>query len=301
MCRSGNTLSALASILNKAGSAALTAQTAVDAWEIVRKGAAGCVVLDVTQLTHDALGLFRACRSSRNSFTIPFLFLTTDNCISPKFEGVWPETARDAWLALPCPAPQFLSAIRNLLAANVPPPLAPIQMDDAIETEGSKAPTARNLIPVRTSRRSGTGIYTATPSRANFPVTGNGDNAPDTLFTGKLGTLQFSQILGLIEPLRLTGTLKINDGVRAGDVYFVDGRVHHAELNEIEGSEALFLLFHLSKGSFQFDVGPATQRRTVEGNTMGLLLEGMRKMDEAKASISALKERQNTGAYASVR
>jgi len=33
---------------------------------------------------------------------------------------------------------------------------------------------------------------------------------------------------------------------------------------------------------------------------MSLLLEGMRKMDEAKAMVSAIKERQNTGAYASV-
>jgi DNA-binding response OmpR family regulator len=301
VCRSANTLGALASILNKAGSIVLTAQTPTDAWDIVRRGTVGCVVLDVTHLTHDSMGLFRACRSSRNTFSIPFLFLTTDNCIPPKFDGVWPETARDAWLALPCPAPQFLSAVRNLLAANVPQNPAPIQMDDnEPDVDASKVSTpTRRAVPVQSKRRAATGVFNPAQTQSGMLAV-NADGLANALFSGKLGTLQFAQILNLIEPLRLTGALKIFDGVRTGDVHFVDGKVHHAELNEIVGSEALFLLFHLSKGSFQFEPGPATQFRTVEGNTMHLLLEGMRKMDEAKASISAMKERHNTGAYASV-
>ena len=292
VCRSTNTLGALAAILSKAGVTALTAQTALDAWEIARSGTVGCVVLDVTHLTHESLGLFRACRSSRNTFELPFLFLTTDDCIAPKFDGVWPETARDAWLALPCPGPQFLSAVRNVIAANVPPAPAPIKIED--DDVDSNLPTPRTVLPITVRRRA------VTSSSNTGMLAVNAAISQDALFSGKLGTLQFSQILGLIEPLRLTGVLKIFDGLRMGDVHFIDGKVHHAELNEIMGSEALFLLFHLTKGSFQFEIGPPTAFRTVEGNTMHLLLEGMRKMDEAKASISALKERQNTGAYTPV-
>ena len=297
VCRCSNTLGALAAILNKAGSAVLTAQTPVDAWKIVRRGAVGCVVLDITLLSHDALQLFRACRTSRNTFGVPFLFLTTIDCLTPKFEDVWPETARDAWISLPCPSPQFLTAVRNLLAANVRMTMPPIERSAPVNHMDGSATPPVGLPPVQ---RSASGAYNTSGFQSGGRLAVNAANLENAIFSGKLGTLQFSQILGLIEPLRLTGTLKIFDGVRTGDVYFVEGKVHHAELNEIVGSEALFLLFHLNKGSFQFEMGPATTFRTVEGNTMSLLLEGMRQMDEVKASISAFKERQNTGAYAPI-
>src|SRR5947207_13743157 len=109
ICRSANTLGALASILSKAGATALTAQNASDAWEIMRAGNVTCVVQDLTNVTHDSFLFFRSCRSSRNTFSIPFLFLSTGDFLAPKFDGVWPETARDAWLPLPCPAQHFLS------------------------------------------------------------------------------------------------------------------------------------------------------------------------------------------------
>lgn len=277
MCRSGNTLGALANILNKSSVTVLTAQTPDDAWEIVRKGLVGCIVQDVTNVSHDAFVFFRACRSSRNTFTIPFLFLTAENFIPPKYEGVWPETVRDHWLALPCPAQQFMSSVRNLLSSSQPA----AQNQQSIKRTGSAVYNASTMKPVRMAAAESAPVQTA-------------------LLSGKLGTLQLSQILGLIEPLKLTGCLKLFDGVRTGCAYFVEGKVHHAELNEIIGSEALFLLFHLNNGSFQFEVAPPTNLRTVEGNTMSLLLEGMRKMDEAKAIVSAIKERQNTGAYASI-
>lgn len=298
MCRSGNTLSALASILSRAGSSAMTAQTAADAWEIMRSGSVGCVVQDLTNLTDDAFSLFRACRSSRNTFTIPFLFLTTAEFNVPKFEGVWPETVRDSWLVLPCPGQQFLSSVRGLLQANLP--ASPTLHNPGFQAPPPPIPHPAYHGETQAPRRAGTSIYQDLSMSARRMAAVEATQPPNSLFNGKLGMLNFSQILNLIEPLRLTGVLDLFDGVRVGHVYFVDGKVYHAELNEIEGSEALFLLFHLNKGSFQFEVAPATTKRTVEGNTMSLLLEGMRKMDEAKAMVSAIKERGATGRYAPV-
>src|SRR5205814_6616749 len=155
--------------------------------------------------------------------------------------------------------------VRSLIAANQAAPgalhlpnLTPAAIT-GMTASISSTPPAITIAPLQ-GKRFGSGAYGTQPVGAN------------ALFSGKLGTLQFSQILGLIEPLRLTGALKLFDGVRTGSVHFVEGKVHHAELNEIEGSEALFLLFHLNKGTFQFEVGPPTPLRTVEGNTMSLLL-----------------------------
>jgi DNA-binding response OmpR family regulator len=302
ICRSANTLGALASILNKAGAIALTAQHAADAWEIMRSGPVTCVVQDLTNVTHDSFLFFRSCRSSRNTFGVPFLFLSTTDFIAPKFEGVWPETARDNWLPLPCPAHQFLSAIRSLIAANQPASgVASLPFSAPAQVSAPSASGAQPGISSTTNTAAMLASVGGKPySSGVYSPAVNAANAVNALFSGKLGTLHFSQILGLIEPLNLTGVLKLFDGVRTGSVHFVDGKVFHAELNEIEGSEALFLLFHIKRGSFQFEVGPPTPRRTVEGNTMSLLLEGMRKMDEAKAMVSAIKERQNTGAYSSI-
>lgn len=286
LCRSTNTLGALASILSKAGSSAMTAQTAADAWEILRTGAVGCVVQDLTNVNGDGFALFRAARTSRNTFTVPFLFLTTADFNVPKFEGVWPETVRDGWLTLPCPGSQFLSAVRGLVQAN-------------LTTNQSQYSQPAYAEPQPSPRIETTTVNIANSTSGKLAAVAAA-LSPTAIFSGKLGTLNFSQILHLIEPLKLTGTLDLYDGVRVGHVYFVEGKVFHAELNEIEGSEALFLLFHLNKGSFQFEVGPATKKRTVEGNTMTLLLEGMRKMDEAKAMVATIKERGVTGRYAPV-
>jgi hypothetical protein len=309
-CRSNTTLGILGSILGKAGCTALTAQRSADAWECLRNGSIDCVVLDLTNATHDAFAFFRACRSSRNTFNVPFLFLTPQDFTVPKFEGVWPETARDGWLALPCPAQQFLGGVRSAISANdtntsgtyavpamrsEPSDVFPHPGSVRVQTVNGSASSASGFHPALMPTTSGMYRMTAQASEAATP-----ELSAQSLFAGRLGTLQFSQILGLIEPLRLTGVLKINDGVRAGSVFFVDGKVHHAELNEIVGSEALFLLFHLSKGTFNFEIAPATPQRTVEGNTMSLLLEGMRKMDEAKAMVSALKERQATGSFGAI-
>jgi hypothetical protein len=117
------------------------------------------------------------------------------------------------------------------------------------------------------------------------------------IFSGRLGVLDCTKIISMIEPLRLGGMLSLTDGKRAGHIYFIDGAVRHAELHDIEGADALFLLFHLKHGAFRFELQSASPKRTIEGNTMALLLEGLRQMDEAKAIIKTFQQnRTGTGA-----
>jgi hypothetical protein len=118
-------------------------------------------------------------------------------------------------------------------------------------------------------------------------------NAHGAVFAGKLGTLDVTKIISMIEPLRLTGVLTVSDGKRMGLVHFIEGAVRHAELHDIEGADALFLLFHLKSGAFRFDLEPPAQKRSIEGNTMSLLLEGLRQMDEAKAIIKAFQQNRS--------
>jgi Domain of unknown function (DUF4388) len=182
------------------------------------------------------------------------------------------DTATDGWLALPCTAPDFITAMRDveqkraalharlgtfasLPTIESPRPLKPIDLEN------------REVIdPDEITKRGG-------------------------MFSGSLACLDVTKILSLIEPMKLTGVLTLSDGKRSGKVHFVDGSVRHAELHEIEGPDALFLLFHLKTGVFCFEGETPTQKRTIQGNTMTLLLEGLRQMDEAKQLIKSFQGR----------
>lgn len=274
ICQSDETLGALAAILHQAGESGLTAQTAREAWECIKAGAVGCVVVDITSAATDALVLFRATRSSAQACNIPFVFLVSSESRSFALDSFGDEIAPDEWLALPCTAEEFLKPIRHLLAYRSNSRLPAI----ADGTEGAIAPSVQ-----APKKAGGSGARPAVQPDDLL-------NARGSIFAGQLGILDVTKILGMVEPLRLTGALKLADGKRYGQVFFVDGAVRHAHLHDIEGPDALFLLFHLKTGAFRFDVEPATAKRTIVGNTMALLLEGLRHMDEAKAMIKAFQQ-----------
>jgi len=48
----------------------------------------------------------------------------------------------------------------------------------------------------------------------------------------------------------------------------------------------------MKEGAFRLDSGAPVKERTIQGNTMGLLLEGLRQMDEAKTIIKRLQQRR---------
>ena len=280
VCQSENTLGALAAILHQADEQALTAQTAKDAWDCVKMGTVACVVQDVTTMGGDALTLFRAVRSAQQTSRIPFLFLVKKDYKVTKLDAFGAEIARDGYLMLPCSSQLFLTAVRALLEQKV-------------------RETQTNLPPLPAAPSAGSGNTIALLKGGTLLGMAPGPkaeadellSAPGVL-SGKLGALDVTKLLTMIEPMKMTGSLKLTDGKRVGSVYFVEGAVRHAELNEIEGPDALFLLFHLKSGAFRFDVTEPIEKQTIEGNTMMLLLEGLRQMDEAKAMVMAFKSKR---------
>ena len=263
---SENTLGMLGAILNQNEETALMAQTVEDAWGCLRTGTVGCVVHDLTATSLDALTLFRAARSSQGTEWIPFLFLIARDFPLPALERGGAELVHDCWLGLPCSAQLFLTTVRSLLNQKI-----------SRQTQALlKLPAVAETKPAEPSHCDPDALLTD----------------KGAIFTGQIGTLDVTKILGMLEPLRLTGLLRVADGKRLGRVHFVEGCVRHAEMNEIEGPDALFLLFHLKSGNFRFDSSPPPQRQTIAGNTMQLLLEGMRQMDEAKALVKAFHQKR---------
>jgi len=290
LCQSQATLNALASILVHGRETIVTYHDLLEAWEHVKGNQVGCVVLDAQEPAADALAFFRAARSTTKTCDIPFLFLISDKTVIPELSSFGPELAPDAWLLLPCTSEQFLKQVRALLSHK------------------KGAPPVPSALPVLPAA----GRPAGRPSTAVMPAGGPAHQKSDTaalvgyspeellsdrgaVFSGRLGVLDVTKIVSMVEPLRLTGVLKLTDGKRHGKVHFVEGAVRHAELLEMQGPDALFLLFHLKTGAFRFDLEAATDQHTIEGNTMSLLLEGLRQMDEAKALVKQFKQRRASG------
>ncbi|MCW8133506.1 MAG: DUF4388 domain-containing protein [Planctomycetota bacterium] len=281
LSRDAHKLGLFAEILGKTGFPILTAETVEDAWECAKSGTVGVVIHDLTYPFPDDTLFLRACRSSQRTHSIPFLFVTKNDQSQPILAPVGDETVLDAWIVLPCPSQQFCNKVLVLLdvSRDQQKKLAEQAAVEVGKAIAASVPGGLAEIPA------------AAPEAAPAPVPGT-----TAIFRGHLGAFDIVKILSMLEPLKLTGALVVEDEKREGRIYFVEGAVWHATMNDMTGPDALFLLFHLKKGDFRFEPDQATPKRTIQGNTMGLLLEGMRQMDEAKTIIRRMQERREAQA-----
>jgi hypothetical protein len=64
-------------------------------------------------------------------------------------------------------------------------------------------------------------------------------------------------------------------------MYFRDGQVTHASYGSLSGDEAVFKVLRWTGGNFQIDFEGKTTQQSTTLNTQGLLMEGLRLLDEA--------------------
>lgn len=105
--------------------------------------------------------------------------------------------------------------------------------------------------------------------------------------TGTLGLFSLVDLFQLIAASSRTGRLNIHREDGQAKIYFDKGRVVHAELNDVIGNEAVYALFADERGSFDFQVGVSTVHKSVTLSTENLVLEGIRRLDEANVKPEA--------------
>ncbi len=102
---------------------------------------------------------------------------------------------------------------------------------------------------------------------------------------GKLrGSLSQMNVIDLLQSLdlghkscQLTLT---NDGDRC-EMYFNDGQINHAVYGSLKGDEAVYKVLAWTGGSFQIDFNGRSDQQSIVRSTQGLLMEGLRLLDEA--------------------
>jgi CheY-like chemotaxis protein len=97
---------------------------------------------------------------------------------------------------------------------------------------------------------------------------------------GSLEMMSLASIIQLNCEERNQSRLRIRRQGREGLIYFKDGEVVHAEVGTVTGERAVYELLSWDRGRFQMEQGISPPLRTVNTGWSGLLLEGMRRIDE---------------------
>ena len=73
-------------------------------------------------------------------------------------------------------------------------------------------------------------------------------------------------------------------------MYFNQGQVQHAAYGTLMGDEAVFKVLRWTDGNFQVNFDGKTTEQTTKLNTQGLLMEGLRLLDEAQRDAGEARE-----------
>ena len=116
--------------------------------------------------------------------------------------------------------------------------------------------------------------------RENFARGGGRQSLSKTRFTGSLSDMGLVDLLQTIEISRKSGVLEVHAGPRTGMMTFRDGQILDAELGALHGERALYRILLFSEGDFEIDFRPVKTEQFIRIPTQGLLMEGMRRLDE---------------------
>jgi CheY-like chemotaxis protein len=103
----------------------------------------------------------------------------------------------------------------------------------------------------------------------------------DGVLRGNLSQMNVIDLLQSLEMGRKSGQLTFTNAGDRCEVFFAEGQVTHAVYGELTGDAAVFKVLRWTGGNFQLNFEGKTRAQTTTLNTQGLLMEGLRLLDEA--------------------
>ncbi len=104
----------------------------------------------------------------------------------------------------------------------------------------------------------------------------------DGVLRGSLSQMNVIDLVQSLEMGRKSCQLSMTNGDDKCELYFAGGQVKHATYGAISGDEAVFKVLRWTDGNFQINFEGKTTQETTTLNTQGLLMEGLRLLDEAQ-------------------
>jgi CheY-like chemotaxis protein len=112
----------------------------------------------------------------------------------------------------------------------------------------------------------------------------------DGVVRGSLSQMNVIDLMQSLEMGRKSCQLSLSNEGDKCEVFFAEGQVKHATYGALVGDEAVFKVLRWTGGNFQLDFEGKTGKETTQLNTQGLLMEGLRLLDESARESGAEAE-----------
>ena len=99
--------------------------------------------------------------------------------------------------------------------------------------------------------------------------------------SGKLSEMNLLDWMSSLEQGRKTCALIVRNGADECTMYFDEGQVSHAVCGKLKGDPAVFKVLTWTEGDWELDFKMTATERTITMPTQGLMMEGLRLLDEA--------------------
>ena len=117
-------------------------------------------------------------------------------------------------------------------------------------------------------------------------------SASDGVLRGSISQMNVIALVQSLEMGRKSCALTLTNKAETCALYFKEGQVTHAQYGALLGDQAVFQVLRWTDGSFQIDFEGKTTKQTTTLNTQGLLMEGLRLLDEAQRDAGKVVEEE---------
>jgi CheY-like chemotaxis protein len=117
--------------------------------------------------------------------------------------------------------------------------------------------------------------------------------ASDGVLRGSLAQMNVIDLVQSLEMGHKSCLLTLSNQREKCEMYFSQGQVTHAAYGSLNGDAAVFKVLRWTGGNFQINFEGKTTQQTTTLNTQGLLMEGLRLLDESKRDGGEAEEEED--------
>src|SRR6478672_8576887 len=103
----------------------------------------------------------------------------------------------------------------------------------------------------------------------------------ESVLRGSLAQMNVLDLLQSLDMGRKTCALTLRNNGDQCKMYFTEGQINHAVYGDVKGDPAVYKVLTWTAGSFEIDFAGSSSEQTITQSTQGILLEGLRLLDEA--------------------
>ena len=103
----------------------------------------------------------------------------------------------------------------------------------------------------------------------------------DSVVRGNLEQMNALDVLQSLDMGRKTCSLTVTSNGDSCAMFLIDGQIYHAQCGKLKGDEAVYKALAWTSGSFEIDFKGSSKEQSTTQSTQGLMLEGLRLLDEA--------------------